>query len=120
MKGRIRFMVQQKNIALCIILSIITCGIYGIYWFVCLTDDTNAIAQEQGTSGVLAFVLTIVTCGIYGLFWAFKCGEKIDKAHQLRGESSSNGGILYLLVFIFGGIIAYALIQNEVNKFAQY
>ncbi|HAU84939.1 MAG TPA: hypothetical protein DCW90_05385 [Lachnospiraceae bacterium] len=113
-------MVQQKNIALCIILSIITCGIYGVYWFVCLTDDTNAIAQEPGTSGVLAFVLTIITCGIYGLYWAYKCGEKIDKAHQLCGESSSNGGVLYLLVFIFGGIIAYALIQNEVNKFAQY
>lgn len=111
-------MIQEKNIILYVVLSVVTCGIFGLYWFVTLTDDTNAIAGEGGTSGVVALVLTIVTCGIYGLYWAFKCGEKIDKAHQNRGESSSHGGILYLILYIFGGVIAYALIQNEVNKFA--
>lgn len=111
-------MIKEKNIALCIVFTIITCGIYGIYWFVTLTEDTNTIAGESGTSGVMAFILTVVTCGIYGFYWAYKCGEKIDTAHQNRGEVSSNGGILYLILFIFGGIIAYALIQNEINKFA--
>lgn len=108
--------VQQRNIALCIILSLVTCGIYGLYWFVCLTEDTNAVAGESGTSGVMALVFTIITCGIYGLYWAYKCGEKLDKAKANRGISASNGGILYLIVFIFGGIIAYALIQNELNN----
>lgn len=112
-------MVKEKNIALCIILSLVTCGIYGLYWFVTLTDDVNTISGDQGTSGVMALVLTIITCGIYGLYWAYKCGEKIDKAHQNHGEAASNGGVLYLILYIFGGIIAYALIQNEVNKFAQ-
>lgn len=111
-------MVKEKNIALCIILSLVTCGLYGLYWFVTLTDDTNTIAGEPGTSGVMAVILTVVTCGIYGLYWAYKCGEKIDKAHQNRGEAAGNGGVLYLILFIFGGIIAYALIQNEINKFA--
>lgn len=111
-------MVKEKNIALCVILSLVTCGIYGIYWFVTLTDDTNTISGEEGTSGIVAFLLTLVTCGIYGLYWAYKCGEKIDNAHQNRGEAASNGGVLYLILYIFGGIIAYALIQNEVNKFA--
>lgn len=49
--------VQERNIALFIILSLVTCGIYGLYWFVCLTEDTNAAANEEGTSGVLALVL---------------------------------------------------------------
>lgn len=112
-------MLKERNIALCIILSIITCGIYMWYWIVVLTDDTNQIANETGdTSGIMVIILSIVTCGIYGLFWAYKRGEKIDKAHQLRGEAASNGGILYLILYIFGGIISLALIQNEVNKFA--
>jgi len=110
--------VQQRNIAVCIILSIITCGIYGIYWFICLTNDTNTVANEPGTSGGVAFILTIITCGIYGLYWAYKCGEKLDKAKTDRGMAASNGGILYLILFLFGGIIAYALIQNELNNMA--
>lgn len=111
-------MVKERNIALCIVLSLVTCGIYGLYWFVCLADDTNTVSGEQGTSGVMAVVLTLITCGIYGLYWAYKCGEKLDIAHQKKGEPATNGGVLYLIVYIFGGIIAYALIQNELNKFA--
>ncbi len=112
-------MVKERNIALCIILSIVTCGIYMLYWLVCLTDDTNEISGETGdTSGVMALVFTIITCNIYALYWAYKRGEKIDKAHQNRGEAASNGGVLYLILYIFGGVISLALIQNEVNKFA--
>lgn len=109
--------VTQRNIALCIVLSLITCGIYGLYWFVCLTEDVNAVANEtEATSGVMALVFTIITCGIYGLYWAYKCGEKLDKAKTDRGLQASNGGVLYLILYLFGGIIAYALIQNELNK----
>lgn len=111
-------MIKDRNIALCVIFTIITCGIYGVYWFVCLTDDVNELVEDNSTSGVLALVLTLVTCGLYGLYWAYKMGEKLDEAKQKRGISASNGGVLYLIVFMLGGIIAYALIQNEINKLA--
>lgn len=111
---------KQRSVALCIVLTLVTCGIYGLYWYVCLTDDTNLAANEtNGTSGVMALVLNLVTCGIYGLYWAYKCGEKLDKAKVDRGIPASNGGVLYLVLYIFGGIIAYALIQNELNKLAE-
>ena len=35
-------MIKQRNIALCIVFSIITFGIYALYWFVCLTNDEPA------------------------------------------------------------------------------
>ena len=110
---------KKRNIALCIIFTLITCGIYGLYWFVCLTDDTNQVSGEQKTTGVMALIFTLITCGIYGFYWAYCCGEKIDKAKADRGTPSSNGGVLYLILFIFGGVIAYALIQNELNKLTE-
>lgn len=62
-------------------------------------------------------MLTLVTCGIYGFYWAYKQGEKIDKAKNMRNLPSSNSGILYLILQLFGlGIIAYALMQNELNQ----
>ena len=81
-----------------------------------ITNDLNALSGEQDTSGGTALLLTIFTCGIYGLFWAYKCGEKIDKIHIKRGEYAGNNGVLYLILYLLGGIIAYALIQNEINK----
>lgn len=112
-------MIKERNIAVCIILTIVTCGIYGIYWFICLNNDANTASNTFGTTGGVAFLLSLVTCGIYGLYWAFKQGEKIDAAKKSRGTDSSNTGVIYLILFIFGlGIVAYALMQNELNKLA--
>ncbi len=110
----------KRNIGLCIVLSIITCGIYGIYWFIVLADETNAVSghTQDGTSGGIAFLLTLVTCGIYGIYWAYKQGEKLNEAKAMRNmPTDSNSGILYLVLELLGlGIIAYALMQNELNK----
>lgn len=114
-------MITYRNIALYVVLSIVTCGIFGLYWFVVLTDDTNrAVNDPNTTSGGVALLLTIVTCGIYGLYWAYKQGQKLDYAEKLRGNSmSSDRGIIYLLLELFGlGIVAWALMQDSLNKMA--
>ena len=103
-------MIERRNIAVCIVLTLVTCGIYGIYWIVCLTNDVNTVSGDvNGTSGGMVVLLTIVTCGIYGIYWAYKQGEKLDFTKNNRGIPSSNSGVLYLILQIFGfGIIAYA------------
>ncbi len=112
-------MIQQRNIAVCIILSLVTCGIYNIYWFICLTNDANTASGTFATSGGTAFLLTLITCNIYGLYWAYKQGEKIDEAKRQRGIPSDSSGGLYLVLQLFGlGIVANALMQNELNNLA--
>lgn len=109
---------QQKNIAVSIILSIVTCGIYAIYWFITLTNDVNTLSGDsEATSGGVAFLLSLITCNIYGLYWAYKQGERIDAAKKARNLEGGTNNILYLILCLFGlGIIAYALMQSEVNK----
>lgn len=113
-------MIERRNIALCIILSIVTCGIYGMVWFVWLNNDVNTVSEEPNpTSGGIALLLTIVTCGIYGLYWAYKQGEKLDAVAAKRGLPTGSKSIIYLLLSLFGlSIIAYALMQDELNKYS--
>ena len=112
--------IEKKNIATAIILSLITCGIYSIIWFISLTDDANhASGEPMATSGGMAFLLSLITCGIYTLVWAYKQGEKLDKLAQMRGQAPSSRGLTYLLLSFFGlGIVAYALMQDSLNKLA--
>lgn len=110
---------QQKSIALCIIFSILTCGIYGIYWFVCLTDEANELSGDQnGASGGMAFLFSLITCGIYAIYWNYRMGEKISAARVRRGMPDDPSlRILYLVLSIFGlSIISWALMQNEINQ----
>ena len=110
--------VTQRNIALCIVLSIVTCGIYGLYWLVVLNDDVNTVTGKPGTSGGMVLLLTIVTCGIYGLYWAYKMGEKLDQARTEHGATTGSLPILYLVLNLFGlNIVTWALMQSEVNKY---
>ncbi|MCI9625351.1 MAG: DUF4234 domain-containing protein [Clostridia bacterium] len=108
---------QKRSIPVCIILSIITCGIYGIYWFVCLTNEANTLANREGdTAGGVAFLLTLITCNIYGIYWAYKMGEKLEQARTNRGMQPGSSSIVYLLLHLFGlGIIGYALMQSDIN-----
>ena len=41
---------KKRSIAGCIILTFVTLGIYGIYWFVKLTNETNRLAPEEATA----------------------------------------------------------------------
>lgn len=110
--------VKEKNIALSILFTVLTCGLYGIYWFICLTDEINRASGEDGISGGMAFLFTFITCGLYGLYWDYKMGEKINLAKQRYDmEQSPDAGVLYLILGVFGlQIIVWALLQNELNK----
>ena len=46
-------------------------------------------------------------------------GEKLDKARSDRGIPSSNGGVLYLILYLVCYVAAFALIQSELNKMAE-
>lgn len=112
-------MIQQKSIVTCIILSIVTCGIYSIVWFIQMNDDINNLSGDFKTSGGVAFLLMLVTCNIYGLYWMYNQGQRLDALKQARGIPSSNSGVLYLILSLLGlGIVSYALIQNEINNLA--
>lgn len=113
-------MITRKDIALCVVLSIITCGIYGIVWFINITDDTGRISGDSRLSGVRCFLLTIITCGIYGFYWAYIMGQALYrvKAERYMPDNNDNS-ILYLLLTVLGlGIVTYCLIQDELNRIA--
>ena len=113
-------MLQKRDVGLAIVLSILTCGIYEIYWFIKLNDDINYITNSQhDTSGGVAFLLSLVTCGIYSYFWMYKMGSKLDDFAVARGYAPGSRGIVYLLLTFFGlGIVSYALMQDSINKMA--
>lgn len=112
--------IKKRSLAVCILLSIITCGIYYIFWFIGMVDDLNKISNNPNAkSGVVVFLLSLVTCGIYGLIWRYRAGEILDTAAVQRGLPATSKSLLFLLLSIFGlSLIADAILQDEINKYA--
>lgn len=107
--------VQKRELAMAIVLSIITCGIYGIVWFINLTNDMNRITgNNTDTSGGTCFLLGLVTCGIYTYYWAYRMGQKND---QLCKKPDGSSSVIFLILAIFGlGIVNYIIAQNSINE----
>lgn len=105
--------ILPRSILLAIILTIITCGIYSLYWMCKVNDEVNALSGEyNATSGGAVVLFSIITCNIYGVYWAYKMGQRCA---GLGGDAS--GGILYLILALFGfQIINLALFQDVINR----
>lgn len=115
-------MVQKRDIVKSIIFSLITLGIYGLYWVAKITDESKILAKDENSlpSGGVVVLLTIVTCGIYGFYWAYKIGQiqyKAAKAHNI--EDAKDNSIMYLIIEIVFSLINLILMQNEINKMAK-
>lgn len=104
---------KKRSVPLAILFTIITFGIYGLYWHICLTNDTNRLARTQTAGGVKSIIFSFLTLGIYAFYWAYMLGVK-------DGEISGNGsrGALYLVLCFFGigFIFAPILTQNTLNN----
>ena len=105
---------KKRNIAVCIILSLVTFGIYGIYWFVQLNNDIQNVANPpKRTSAIVAILLGVITAGIYWWFWAKKMGDYLDIGLKNHNLPEDHHGTLYLILHILGlGIVAWCMMQS--------
>lgn len=113
-------LVPNRNIVMCIVLSVLTCGIYNLYWIATMTDDANKVANTPNdTSGGMTVLLGILTCGIYLIYWYYKQGQRLYQAGKNYSVDIKDNSIPYLILSIIGfNLISEILIQADLNKFS--
>ena len=107
--------IYKRNIAVCIILSIVTFGIYYIYWKYLLVKNVRAIKGDD--SGCIGEVLCFVLLPIYPIYWWFTRGRTVKNEFASHGYSASGNEIAYLLLSIFElEIVCMAIMQHDFNS----
>lgn len=99
-------------------MSIVTCGIYGIFWIISLNDDVRTLTKRSDlTSGGVVILLIILTCGLYSLYWAYQMGKAVTQYRREKNIYTDDAAVLYLILSLFGlGIVVYALLQTNINE----
>ncbi len=106
--------IKERNIVVAIILTIVTCGIYGIYWAICLARDAVSV-KDEGDSGVLEIVLML----FLPFLGFFLCEKKLAEGCAAKGIVHNDNSIVYLILGLVGlGIVNYCMMQNDLNKMA--
>ena len=99
-------MLKKRNIVAVYLLSIITLGIYAIYWLVQTKKEMNSLGAKIPTAWLLIIPIA-------NLYWMWKYCEGF--AIYVKKD---NNTILWFLLYFFVGIIMPAIIQSELNKLA--
>lgn len=108
---------MQRSVGLSVILTLVTCGLFGLYWFVVLTDDVGKLSGDYQFTGGKHLLLTLVTCGLWGYVWAYQAAKRVGEAQHQRGYLAQDNSLLYIVLYFFGlGIIVHALVQSDVNR----
>ena len=116
--------VKEKSIGLCVVLSLVTCGIYSIYWLYTIAHDLNDLCesqnQEKGAEPGLVVVLSIVTCGIYLLYYLWKAGKMVSSLTRSNGHHPSDDSIVLMVLSILQlSLVSYCILQSHINGFAK-
>lgn len=106
--------IKNRNIVTAIILSLVTCGIYGIYWGVCLARE--AVSVKDPADNAILEIILILFLPFVGFYLAEK---KLAEGCAEKGIAHKDNSIVYLILGLVGlGIVNYCMLQNDLNQIA--
>lgn len=120
---------DDRNFITYLLLSIVTCGIYSIYFWYLYVEDINTVFYGDGEDSpnyILVLLLSFITCGIYGFYWYYKQANRIYRgSYERYGVPVSETGTSVLLWLLLGSLVCglgsliaqYFMISN-LNKVA--
>ena len=114
---------MRRNVATAVVLSILTCGLYGIYWIYVMANEMNALEENPyGTSGLQVVALTILTFGLDGVYFVYRFGQRMYDLSNDYGILTSDNSIINMVLFLASYfipgayIVTLAIMQNDMNK----
>ena len=107
--------VHKRKIWICVLLSIITFGIYYVYWQYLLLKNVKAINKDE--TKCTKEMLCLIFVPLYPIYWWFTRGKIVRDRAAEAGCSVAGNENAYLLLNIFKlNIISMAIMQNDFNS----
>ena len=92
-----------------VLLIIVTCGIYAIYWFYQTANELKNVANDQEASPALWTALLFIPFGAF--FSYYKYGEPYEKV----SAEKFNKWLLFVLWLVFSPAVWF-IVQMDLNK----
>ena len=115
--------IKKRSFFVYVLLSILTLGIYHIYFWTKISNDVETLCEGDGKKTmkyVFCFLLNFVTLGIFGFVWKFKLAERLrtNAARYNLNFSESGGLVLALSIFANLFFIPQFVLTKNFNALA--
>jgi hypothetical protein len=104
-----------RGIAVSLILTLVTCGIYNLYWQHRQMLAANDMLGSEKYRFLPWLAFTIVTCGLYHIYHEYRMSSDIAQA---VGRDPKNDALIAVLLSLFGlSPVVDAIQQSQINGY---
>lgn len=108
--------INKRSVGMCILLSIVTFGLYNLYWMYLLIRNTRSVQNES--SDCAGEFLCYLFVPFYAIYWWYTRGKRVRSAFERYNQHSKTEEIVYLILTIFGlTLVSMAIMQSDFNSF---
>ena len=106
---------EERNPALIVVLSMLTCGIYLFVWYYQTTDELRRATGDESIKPGLDILLTFVTCGIWWVYTDYRNAKKAYELATQMGLGRSDQSTMALILDLFAAVVTPLILQTEYN-----
>ena len=106
------------SIVKAVILTVVTCGIYNIFWTYKQMNVVNGLLGRNQFSFGRWLLLTLITCGIYHIYYEYIMATALIEAQKKYGTTVVESLPTTSIILSFFGLVIMvdAIQQHEINK----
>lgn len=108
---------KHRSIATVILLTFVTCGIYGLWWVYTTAEELDREVGEPGKFSPVVLIVLCLLAGVVGYaLFGMQMNDSLNKIREHKGLSQVDNQVLYIVLGLFIPIVLIVLVQNEINK----
>lgn len=109
---------HSGSVALYLIFSILTLGLFNLYWNWRQMRSCNELLGRRDFSWILWILFCLLTFGLYHFYYQYKMGAALVEIEQRFGMSHTKDlPILSVILTVVGfGIVTDCVHQHELNR----
>ncbi len=111
--------IKERSIYQSVFFSIITCGIYGLYWFFSMMTTIYRLDERTEDTGI-EVLYCFVTCGIYYFFVYYKVAKSLNNIYRKHNIESNCNPLMFIVLAVAQlTVINNCIMQDELNTLAK-
>lgn len=126
--GSVIYSFPQRNIAMDVVFSILTGGLYILWWIYRLTCDFNEVSRlhrlpSPGISPGLVVLLAMLTGGLFMVFYWFQLCRQAAALVDVTENNLTDYSALCAICAVtgpVGNLVGCAVMQNVLNLYTKY
>jgi hypothetical protein len=108
---------QVRSTGICILLTIVTLGVYALYWYYVVHDD-----MKRHTGNGLGGVVALLLAAFVGIVMPYLCSDEVGKLYENSGREkpvSAVTGLWYFpgIFILVGPIVWFVKTNGAINDY---